>query len=59
MEISKKAFSVREVAARFGINPITVIRKINNGLVPAYKVGSHWRIEESDLHTVKTVRTAK
>jgi len=47
----KKLLSVREVAAWFGVNPITIYRKVRMGEMPAMKFGKNWLFSEDALNT--------
>jgi excisionase family DNA binding protein len=38
-----------EVAAILKLNPQVLLRKLQSGEIPAYKIGKDWRIEEGEL----------
>jgi excisionase family DNA binding protein len=41
--------SVEDVARRFGVNPSTVYRLTQRGVLPAFKVGGQWRFSQDML----------
>ncbi len=41
--------TVEDVAKRFGINVTTVYRLVQQGRLPAFKVGNQWRFREARL----------
>lgn len=41
--------TVEELAKRFGVNPTTVYRLAQKGVLPGFKVGSQWRFSEEIL----------
>ncbi len=45
----EQEFTTEEVAARLRVHRLTVIRRIEAGLLPARKEGREWRIKASDL----------
>lgn len=45
----EQEYTTEEVAARLRIHRLTVIRRIEAGLIPARKEGREWRILSSDL----------
>ncbi len=47
----KGYFSVEEVAKRFGVNPTTVYRLAQKGVLPAFKIGGQWRFSEELLES--------
>lgn len=47
--IEKGYLSVEEVAKRFGVNPTTVYRLAQRGVLPAFKMGGQWRFSEELL----------
>lgn len=40
---------VSEVSNALGVNPKTVRKWINKGMLPGYRLGSEYRVKESDL----------
>ena len=41
--------TVEDVAKRFGINVTTVYRLVQQGRLPAFKIGNQWRVSETRL----------
>ena len=41
--------TVEDVAKRFGINVTTVYRLVQQGKLPAFKIGNQWRVSETRL----------
>ena len=49
-EITLKPYlTVEEVARYFGVNVTTVYRLVQQGKLPAFKVGNQWRFGEARL----------
>ena len=46
-------FTVNELAEYFGVNPKTIYRRLWAKGIPAYKVGSNWRIAKKDIIWLK------
>ncbi|MBU0507031.1 MAG: helix-turn-helix domain-containing protein [bacterium] len=42
--------SVADMAAEFGIHEMTFYRMIRDKKIPAFKIGSQWRVRRSDLN---------
>ena len=42
-------FTVNELAEYFGVNPKTIYRRLWAKKIPAYKVGTTWRILRKDI----------
>lgn len=45
----KEYLSVAEMANEFGIHEMTFYRMIRDKKIPAFKIGSQWRIRRADL----------
>jgi excisionase family DNA binding protein len=41
--------TVDDVAKRFGVNVTTVYRLVQQGKLPAFKIGNQWRFSEARL----------
>ncbi len=41
--------SRKDVADYLGVSPLTVLRMIQNGDLPAYKVKGQWKIKKEDV----------
>jgi excisionase family DNA binding protein len=59
MEKNQLAYSVKQVAARFGVGRATIMKRIREGTVDAYKVGRAWRIDAGDVEKLKNVEQAE
>ncbi len=47
----KDYLSVAEMAEEFGIHEMTFYRMIRDKKLPAFKIGSQWRIRRADLES--------
>ena len=45
----KEYLSVADMASEFGIHEMTFYRMIRDKKIPAFKIGSQWRIRRADL----------
>ena len=45
----KPYLTVEDVARRFGVNVTTIYRLVQQGKLPAFKVGSQWRFSDHRL----------
>lgn len=45
----KEYLSVADMAQEFGIHEMTFYRMIRDKKIPAFKIGSQWRIRRADL----------
>ena len=45
---------INPAAEHLGISPWTLRRWMNEGRVPAYKLGTHWRVRVTDLDALLT-----
>ncbi|MCP5464232.1 MAG: helix-turn-helix domain-containing protein [Deltaproteobacteria bacterium] len=45
----KEYLSVADMAAEFGIHEMTFYRMIRDKKIPAFKIGSQWRVRRADL----------
>ncbi|WP_207641239.1 helix-turn-helix domain-containing protein [Clostridium akagii] len=41
--------TVSEVAAYLKISEVTTYKLVQQGKIPAFKIGRHWRVKRSDL----------
>jgi len=46
----KEYLSVADMAAEFGIHEMTFYRMIRDKKIPAFKIGSQWRVRRQDLN---------
>jgi excisionase family DNA binding protein len=49
MQDDNSYLTVDDVAKRFGVDVSTVYRLVKRGKLPAFKLGSQWRISEARL----------
>ena len=49
--MDKPYLSVEDLARRFGVNPTTVYRLVQRGLLPGFKVGMQWRFSREMLES--------
>jgi excisionase family DNA binding protein len=49
MSSKSSLWSRKDVADYLGVSPLTVLRMIQNGDLPAYKVKGQWKIKEEDV----------
>ena len=49
MSAKSRLWSRKDVADYLGVSPLTVLRMIQNGDLPAYKVKGQWKIKEEDV----------
>jgi uncharacterized protein len=48
---AKKLLSTKQVAEMFGVNPMTIYRKVRMGELPAIKFGKNWLFPEDALNS--------
>jgi len=41
--------TIEDVAQRFGVNPSTIYRLVQQGTLPGFKLGNQWRFSETML----------
>ncbi|MBU3114797.1 helix-turn-helix domain-containing protein [Clostridium lacusfryxellense] len=52
--------TVREVATYFKVSEATALKQVVDGELPAFKIGSHWRIKKSELSKhIETLKLGK
>ena len=56
-QLTKIAYSRREVAAMLAINPLTVFRMLHDGRLRGIRVGRCWRILRADLERFLQINT--
>ena len=42
--------TISQVAKYFQISEMTTYKLVQEGKIPAFKIGSHWRVKKSDLN---------
>lgn len=54
-----KILGVEELAEFFGMSEQTIWRWCKSGKLPAFKIGSQWKIRQSDLNRVINQKVTK
>lgn len=54
-----KILGVEELAKFFGMSEQTIWRWCKAGKIPAFKIGSQWKIRQSDLNRVINQKVSK
>ena len=49
MTVKKEYFKINEAAARLGVHPNTIRKRIKDGSLAASKIGRDWRISEAAI----------
>jgi excisionase family DNA binding protein len=44
--------TITQVAKYLQISEITTYKLVNDGVIPAFKIGRHWRVKKDDLAIV-------
>jgi excisionase family DNA binding protein len=44
--------TIAQVAKYLQISEITTYKLVNEGTIPGFKIGRHWRVKKDDLATV-------
>jgi len=52
MSNADKILNVEELASFFGVSDQTIWRWCKSGKIPAFKIGSQWKIRQSDINKV-------
>jgi len=47
--VEEDYYTLQEIAERLKVSYRTVYRWVHSGKLPAYKLGSDWRVKESDV----------
>ncbi len=53
-DVLRDSLSVRQVAVALGCAPETVLSLIKAGELPAFRVGSRWRLNPEDVESFRT-----
>lgn len=48
--MDKEIMTVAQVAEYLQLSEMTTYKLVQQGKLPAFKIGSHWRIDKEDLH---------
>jgi len=54
-----KILNVEELAKFFGVSAQTIWRWCKTGKIPAFKIGSQWKIRQSDLNKIINQKLTK
>jgi excisionase family DNA binding protein len=54
-----KILNVEELAKFFGVSAQTIWRWCKAGKIPAFKIGSQWKIRQSDLNKIINQKVTK
>ena len=52
MKTDDKILNVEQLAKFFGVSDQTIWRWCKSGKIPAFKIGSQWKIRQSDLNKI-------
>jgi len=50
METDNKIMTISQVAKYLQISEVTTYKLVQEGKIPAFKVGRHWRVVKDDLN---------
>ncbi|MBX4204990.1 MAG: helix-turn-helix domain-containing protein [Candidatus Doudnabacteria bacterium] len=59
MNKDDKILNVEELAKFFGVSTQTIWRWCKTGKIPAFKIGSQWKIRQSDLNKIINQKVSK
>jgi excisionase family DNA binding protein len=54
-----KILNVEELSKFFGVSNQTIWRWCKSGKIPAFKIGSQWKIRQSDLNKIINQKVTK
>jgi excisionase family DNA binding protein len=46
---TKAVFTTKEIAGFLKVHPLTVVRYIREGKIPAFKIGNEWRFNKKQI----------
>ena len=49
MTKAKKVMTVKEIAEYLGVHPMTIYKYVQDGKIPAFKIGASWRIRKDSI----------
>ncbi len=49
MAKSKEVMTVKDIAEYMDIHPMTIYKYVKEGEIPAFKIGSNWRIRRDSI----------
>ncbi len=45
----KQVMTVKEIAEYMGVHPMTIYKYVQEGKIPAFKIGASWRIRRDSI----------
>lgn len=48
--MNHEIMTVTQVAEYLQLSEMTTYKLVQEGKLPAFKIGSHWRVQKADLH---------
>jgi len=45
----KQVMTVKEIAEYLGVHPMTIYKYVQDGKIPAFKIGASWRIRRDSI----------
>jgi excisionase family DNA binding protein len=45
----KQVMTVKEIAEYLGVHPMTIYKYVQEGKIPAFKIGASWRIRKESI----------
>ncbi|GGF34731.1 hypothetical protein GCM10010954_37260 [Halobacillus andaensis] len=48
--MQREIMTVSQVAEYLQLSEMTTYKLVQKGTIPAFKIGSHWRVKKDDLH---------
>ena len=45
----KQVMTVKEIAEYLGVHPMTIYKYVQEGKIPAFKIGASWRIRRDSI----------
>lgn len=49
MDSEIEIMTIAQVANYLQLSEVTTYKMVNEGVIPAFKIGRHWRVKRSDL----------
>ena len=49
MAKAKQVMTVKEIAEYMGVHPMTIYKYVQDGKIPAFKIGASWRIRKDSI----------
>ncbi|MCP3029426.1 helix-turn-helix domain-containing protein [Halobacillus sp. A5] len=48
--MQREIMTVSQVAEYLQLSEMTTYKLVQKGTIPAFKIGTHWRVKKEDLH---------